>query len=231
MSRFVVTANSPYDDCVAVIHKFPFPFYPREVVVRLICVREPGDSLLMFMKSLSVEEEAVDHGLSSKVKAVRLENRGFARFTPISANQCEYVAYLYFDVSGSIPVSVANKKVHFALDVVEQTRAKFQRDDEIDEEERVKLVDIMTSEQVYSEEEDEVLERVQVRERAADKVQSAKRQVEGLLIHPNPVLVDLARARHLPATPLTLAFARSCRPSSLLSEWTTSSRLSPPITW
>jgi hypothetical protein len=101
-----------------------------------------------------------DYG--SKMKAVRGEVRGVARFSPISRDRCELTLTSRVDAGGRIPVRVVNSKIPAALADAKILREKVQRDDEVDRVGRDELAGIVEREQqVYAEEEEVFVTSVQ----------------------------------------------------------------------
>jgi len=89
-------------------------------------------------------------------------SRALVRITPSGESQCK-VAYInYMDFGGGVPTWVVEIKIPLALSAVSDMRDEFQRDDEINKMERDELARVMQEEeQVYSEDEDSLIQRVQ----------------------------------------------------------------------
>jgi hypothetical protein len=140
-ARIIVKEYSSHDKVCASIKKFPFPMYSREFVARQICAldNEASNGDLVFaVESVGL---SVDYGL--KMKTVRATTRAFTRFTPVGTTQCKVVIYQYADVGGNIPVAVVNTLIPYTLSLVDDLRAVFQRDDEVDAVQRAEYAGII----------------------------------------------------------------------------------------
>ena len=95
----------------------------------------------------------VDYGEEFQRK-VRASTRVFIEARKIGENQCEVSAWQYLDAGGSIPSWLVDMKIADALAWLPSMRDKFNRDEEIDKEERQALIHIMRiSQQVYTDDE------------------------------------------------------------------------------
>jgi len=79
-----------------------------------------------------------------------------------SAQKCDLTYVQHADAKGYLPAKVMDRKIHRGLRTVIQLREKFNRDDEIDQEERNELMGVMKNNknEVYSEEENEMVGRI-----------------------------------------------------------------------
>ena len=158
-ARLVVSEASPHDIVVATVKSLPFPLKKREFVFRQICYAEPDEEIVVVTESV---DDDIDYG--EIWKTVRGITRNFVRFLPLGNFQCRVEYFQYADAGGEIPVWIVNSKLPEALIVVDELRAEFQRDDEIDAEEREKLAEIVRAvPQVYSQEEESIIERVETK--------------------------------------------------------------------
>jgi hypothetical protein len=159
-ARIVSKETSDHDVVVATIKLMPFPLNRREFVARQVCASEENTNVLLLAVE-SVDGE-VDYGASFRV--VRGSIRAFYRFIPLSDTHCEIVVHQYIDVGGNVPVSVVNAKIPEALSGLAEIRNSFQRDEQIDEQERSKLALVIREEpQFYDPEEMEMIERSKFR--------------------------------------------------------------------
>ena len=149
--------NGPHDQVFAVIKKMPFPLNSREFVSRNLSATDTNGDLIITAVPVS---DVVDYGTSTR--AVRGVSRGIMRFAPSGESQCK-VAYInYLDAGGVVPTWVVESKIPLALSAVASLRDQFQRDDEVDKMERDELARVIKDEQqVYSEDEDSLIQRVQ----------------------------------------------------------------------
>jgi len=160
-ARLLVTTNGVHDICWATIKKMPFPLLNRELVGRTMCVTDTnGDVLITY----SPVDDIVDYGM--KMKTVRAVSRCFVRFTPStsSVEQCEVAFHQYLDAGGRLPEWLVNLKMSLGLAAVDDTRALFQRDDEIDKVERDELARVLKDEpQMLTADENVLVNKVHVK--------------------------------------------------------------------
>jgi hypothetical protein len=158
LARVIDSQASPHDNVVATIKVMPLLLRSREFVVRQLAVRENED----FIHVIQSVPTNVDYGF--RAKTVRGTTTAIARFTPITINQtscCKVTLHQYVDANGHIPIKVLNHKLPLALSGVEEMRSKFQRNDEMDKRDREELSRVLfDKEQIYTEEENELFERV-----------------------------------------------------------------------
>jgi len=156
-ARLLLRANTPHDHLVATIKKMPFPLSNREFVNRIVFATDINSDLLITFVPV---DDVIDYGMSTRT--VRGVSRALVRFTPSGELQCKVTLIQYLDAGGVIPRRVVESKLPLALSVVVELRDQFQRDDEIDKLERDQLARVIKDEQqVYSEDEDSLIQRVQ----------------------------------------------------------------------
>jgi len=141
----------------ATIKKMPFPLHNREFVVHQVCCSDVNGDLLITTVPV---DEVIDYGM--KTNLVRGLARTLVRLISAGESQCKVVYYMFGDAGGRIPTFVVNAKLPLALGSLGGLRVEFQRDDEIDKLERDQLARVIKDEpQVYSEDEDSLIQRVQ----------------------------------------------------------------------
>jgi len=156
-ARLRQKVHSAHDQVFATIKKMPFPLNDREFVARQVCATDTNGDLLF---SAVPVDDVIDYGL--KHRTVRGVARTLMRFTPSGESQCKVTFIQYLDAGGVIPVRVFESKIPLALSGVGEMRDELQRDDEIDKMEREEFARVMKDEQqVYSEDEDSLIQRVQ----------------------------------------------------------------------
>jgi len=122
-----------------------------------LCAMDTNGDLLVTYVPI---DDVIDYGLSAR--SVRGVTRALLRFTPSGESQCKATYIQYMDAGGVVPTRVVKSKIPLALSGVGEMRDEFQRDDEIDKMERDELARVMKDEQqVYSEDEDLLVQRVQ----------------------------------------------------------------------
>ena len=155
----IQSRSGSHDLVVATIKKMPFPLNNREFVGRNLCAADTNGDLLITAVPV---DDVVDYGMSTRT--VRGVARAFMRITPSGESQCKVTYIQYLDAGGVIPTRVVESKIRLALSAVSEMRDEFQRDDEIDKMERDELARVMKDEQqVYSEDEHSLIQRVQDR--------------------------------------------------------------------
>jgi hypothetical protein len=146
------------------------------------------------------DDVVVDYGMSGS--PVRATSKGLVKFTPTETdpNQCSLELYQYFDAGGWIPAFVANRLIPLALEVAQESRMAFQRDDEVDEMERNELAGVIEHrQQVYDGVEVELMKRVQgelgsIKEEDFNEFESSDHlvKVQGILVEGSSVWVGRA---------------------------------------
>jgi len=153
----VQSGSCPHDQVVATIKKMPFPLNNRELVGRGVCATDANGDLLIAVVPV---DDVIDYGMSTR--AVRAVTSTLMRITPSGESQCKVTLNQYVDAGGVVPSRVFESKIPLALSAVTGLRDQFQRDDEIDKMERDELARVINDEQqVYSEDEDSLFQRVQ----------------------------------------------------------------------
>ncbi|GMH88273.1 hypothetical protein TL16_g11109 [Triparma laevis f. inornata] len=149
------------ENTAATVKKFPFFLDNREFLFVQIWKSEEGH---VSIASESVDGE-VDHGVKLK------KTRGFSRAIwqiedlPLrgGAKQCRATFIQQLDAGGSIPTWVVVKKVPQQLSVVQEAIDKFRQDEEVDAAEvgeLAKFIRERAQDEVYSEAENALLERI-----------------------------------------------------------------------
>ena len=165
-ARVIQSRGGPHDQVVATIKKMTFPLNNREFVARQVCATDTSGDLLITVVPIG---DVIDYGMSTRT--VRGVSRALMRFTPSGESQCKVTYIQYLDAGGVIPTRVVESNIPLALRGMGELRDEFQRDVEIDKMERNELVRVMKEEQqVYSEDEDSLIQRVQ------DKIGALKKE-------------------------------------------------------
>jgi hypothetical protein len=194
----VVKRTTLHDQTLAMIQKFPFPLQDREFVMRQVSCTLDGTFLYAIA---SVDDDVVvDYGMSGS--PVRATSKGLIKFTPTETdpNQCSLELYQYFDAGGWIPAFVANRLIPLALEVAQESRMAFQRDDEVDEMERNELAGVIEHrQQVYDGVEVELMKLVHdklgsIKEEDFNEFESSDHlvKVQGIIPEGSSVMVGRA---------------------------------------
>jgi len=156
-ARVIQSGSGPHDQVLATIKKLSFPLNNREFVGRFVCAKDTNGDLLITAVPV---DDVIDYGMNTRT--VRGVSRALTRFTPSGESQCKVTYIQYLDAGGLVPTHVVESKIPLALSSVGEMRDQFQRDDEIDKVKRDELARVIKEEpQVYSEDEDSLIQRVQ----------------------------------------------------------------------
>ncbi|GMI03401.1 hypothetical protein TrLO_g3008 [Triparma laevis f. longispina] len=144
----------------ATVKKMPFVLSKREFVFRQIWKSEEGKVMIAIV---SVDDE-VDYGV--KLKKTRGLTRGLWQLEdfPVrgGAKQCRVTVVTQLDARGSIPTWLMDKKMPEALGVVQDAIDEFRPDEKVDAaelREKSTFIRERWQDEVYSEEENGLLER------------------------------------------------------------------------
>jgi hypothetical protein len=152
-----VVEDGTHANIVSTIKRMPFPLRPRKFTAAQVCAEGDDGDLLFAAFSVDVE---VDYG--KQFTGIDGYSRTCVRLTPVSANQCRLTACQLVDVGGMVPTWVMNLKVPEALGGMESVRAEFDRSQEVDDEERLRLAKLIKEQvQTYDAEEEALIGRVQ----------------------------------------------------------------------
>jgi hypothetical protein len=159
-SRFIVERRSPHDFTAASLKHLPFPLRDREFVGRVICAFDDETQEFKFFSQ--AVDIPIDHGLNART--VRGTSMILMKIKPINETQCDLTIVTRVDPGGIIPASLVNSKMSAMLNLANELRTTFQRDDEMDRNERDELVRVMRDEeQTYSAEEIALEQRVRAK--------------------------------------------------------------------
>jgi len=147
----------------ATVKRMPFPLSMREFVGKFILRKNEDGSFSAY----SVPTDSViDYGGIGRLvrgitkvifTATNIESAG-------GVKQCKVQLLQYLDAGGFIPAWLVNQKIHFAFGVVKFLAVSFQCDEEIDRAALTSFSNTIKNEpQIYTEEEEEAIERGKVR--------------------------------------------------------------------
>ena len=163
IAQCCVRENTPHDEVNALIYKMPFPFRPRELVSRHSCATEANGDFVMAAKPADDEP---DYGI--KLIKVRVIIHSFFRITPINPTRCRVTLFRQGDLGGALgnnwlqPARVRRSLIETGGYNLVNMRAEFQRDAEVDKADRGAFAARIRDEvQIYTEEEEALIERVQ----------------------------------------------------------------------
>jgi len=156
--RLLVEEKSPHDKVVLRIRRFPAPFTQRLYVVRCIVAQQSmrNDPLTYCMACESVPKAYgnVDHAYNSPL--VTGTYRSISQATLLDDSRCAftYVTQLALNET-CMPSFFWKQLIPSFVKRVMDLRGTFQRDDEVDKRERLKMVEVLKNQpQTYSSEEE-----------------------------------------------------------------------------
>ena len=161
IARMTVKEVDPNEQVVSTVKQFPFPFRPREFLVRCVWKKEVGGTFVYCWEDS--EGVSIDYGgLDWKRKYTRASSVGFMSIKPTGPRTCEVMFVQRVDAGGLIPQWVASLKIKDSLSLAFELEEEFKdRADGLDLEDREKLAMIMTTkEQTYRKEDIDLAERV-----------------------------------------------------------------------
>ena len=150
---------------IATIKHVDMPLYNREFVCRLFWWKDASGAY--YFGTVSVDD-IIDYGVSTKtargfnISVAKLEPWGEIGEDGIH-HQCRIEYTQVLDAGGFLPGWIVNSSVPSSLGLVEEARLAFNRDDQVDLEERSRLVTIMgdPANETYTSEEFASLKLVQ----------------------------------------------------------------------
>ena len=160
VARLVVETIGPNEQIVATIERFKRPLRDREFVVRLVWFMVDKDTFILAI--INEGGLTVDYGDNfNTVRGGTYGLRIVKAFGKVGedslALQCKVTSYLTLDGGGYLPQFFVDLKLPQTLNFLTREREEFNRDDQIDNEERDTLINIMKN---YD------LEKIQPDERA-----------------------------------------------------------------
>ncbi|GMH67615.1 hypothetical protein TL16_g04726 [Triparma laevis f. inornata] len=160
----------------ATVKKMSFFLDNREFVARMIWKSEEGKVLIAYE---SIDGE-VDYGV--KLKKTRALTRGLWQIEDLpvrgGAKQCRVTLVLQFDAGGVIPTWVVDKTFPRQLSVIQKAIDEFRQDEKVDATDRKEKATLMKERwrgEMYSEEENALLER------AHQKFEGAFKEGKGVI--------------------------------------------------
>jgi len=154
------------DALYAKIMSFPYPLSKREVVFRQIWKRNEDGGVSVCVHNTDIDKK-IDYGGEAQ-SAVRAISHAIFTATNVESitgvPQCKIILSQYFDALGTIPISVMNSKAPRIMQVVDELKKTFSRDDKIDCAALTSTANVIKNvPQIFSEEEEEAIKRGKVR--------------------------------------------------------------------
>ena len=172
--REIIINFSPNHNMISSIKALPWPLSDRQFVSENTWTKQDDDTYVYAFRPPSTHEfddnRLDDVGKHKANKLVRAESKGFCALTNVGNQKCELTWISYLNANGNIPAKVMDLQIPRSLGLVFQVHERFNRDDEIDQEERNELMGVMKNHEneIYSEEENEMVGRITI------KMESAK---------------------------------------------------------
>jgi len=165
--REIIKQIAPNQQIGSSIKAMPWPLRARQFVSEFTWTKQDDDTYVYAFRPPTTDKfddnRLVDVGNHKANKLVRGESKGFCTLTNVGNQKCELTWVQHINMNGNIPAKVMDGQIPRSLGLIFQVREKFNRDDEIDQEERNELMKVMKNDnenEVYSEEENEMVNRI-----------------------------------------------------------------------
>ena len=149
------------------IKALPWPLRARQLIYENTWTKQDDDTYIYAWRpptnSRFDDNRLVDIGNHKANKLVQGESRGFVILKNVGNQKCDLTYVQHAAAKGNLPAKVIDSQIPKGLRSVFQLRETFNRDDEIDQEERNELMGVMKNDnenEVYSEEENEMVARI-----------------------------------------------------------------------
>ena len=164
--REVIKHIAPNHNVLSTIKALPWPLTARQFIYENTWTKQDDETYIYSWRPPTThkfdDNRLVDIGKHKAKALVQGESRGFVILKNVGDQKCDLTYVLHADAKGNLPAKVIDSHIPKALRSVFQIREKFNRDDEIDQEERNELMGVMKNDEneVYSEEENEMVKRI-----------------------------------------------------------------------
>ena len=162
--REIIKHIAPNQNVLSSIKALPWPLRARQFVYTNTWTKQDDDTYVFAWKPPNFDDNRLLEIGKHKVKAlVQGEARGFVILKNVGNQKCELIWVSYFDAKGHLPAKAMDSQIHRSLNNTRLLRERFNRDEEIDQEERNELMGVIKNDnenEVYSEEENEMVGRI-----------------------------------------------------------------------
>jgi len=165
--REVIKHISLNHNVFSTIKALPWPLNARQFIYENTWTKQDDDTYVYAFRPPTTNEfddnRLVDVGNHKAKALVQGESRGFVILKNVGDQKCDVTYVQQADAKGNLPAKVMDSQIPKGLRSVFQVRETFNRDDEIDQEERNELMGVMKNDnenEVYSEEENEMVKRI-----------------------------------------------------------------------
>jgi len=164
--REVIKHKAPNHNVLSTIKALPWPLRARQFIYENTWTKQDDDAYVFAWRPQTTDKyddnRLVDIGNNKANKLIQAKSKGFCTLTNVGNQKCEMMFITHTDARGTIPAKVMDRQVPRALGFVFQVHERFNRDDEIDQEERNELMGVMKNNknEVYKEEENEMVKRI-----------------------------------------------------------------------
>mmetsp|Transcript_23268 Transcript_23268/g.43719 ORF Transcript_23268/g.43719 Transcript_23268/m.43719 type:complete len:1815 (+) Transcript_23268:166-5610(+) len=164
IAKLIIKKENYDNQTIATIKALPWPFRKREFVVRQLCWKEDEEDAACYVssESFSCQNLEVDYGYG--IKKVRGALHQLLKFSPVdnNTNQTRVELIQFISSRGMLPKFLENMKFKESLKPIVDARAAFNRDSEIDRENRVALAHLLFEERVLLDDKEKlIVEEVQ----------------------------------------------------------------------
>ena len=164
--REVIKHKAPNHNVLSTIKALPWPLRARQFIYENTWTKQDDDAYVYAFRPPTTDKfddnRLVDVVNHKAKKLVRAESKGFCTLTNVGNRKCELTWVQHLNANGNIPAKVMDRQIPRSLALVSQIHETFNRDSEIDQEERNELMGVMKNDEneVYSEEENEMVKRI-----------------------------------------------------------------------
>ena len=152
---------------LSTIKALPWPLRARQFIYENTWTKQDDDTYVFAWRPPPTDKYddywLVDIiGNNKANKLIQAKSKGFCTLTNVGNQKCEFTWVQHINMNGNIPAKVMDRQIPRSLNVIFQVRETFNRDDEIDQEERNEMMGVMKNDEneVYSEEENEMVGRI-----------------------------------------------------------------------
>jgi len=164
--REVIKHIAPNHNVLSTIKALPWPLRARQFIYENTWTKQDDETYVFAFRPPTThkfdDNRLVDIGKHKAKALVQGESRGFVILKNVGNQKCDLTYVQHADAKGTLPAKVMDSQIPKGLRSVFQLLETFNRDDEIDQEERNELMRVMKNDEneVYSEEENEMVKRI-----------------------------------------------------------------------
>jgi len=178
--RELVETIAPNHNIFSTIKEVPGPFFNRRFVFENTWTKRSDGTFIYAWRPSETrsrdDNQLINTGKNSQKKLIEADRRGIVIINRLDESSCDSRKVVYVqqvDIKGNIPARVLERQLPQSLKFVFRVREKFNRDYEIDNYERAKLVAIMreSDKEFYDQQELAQIQKVKLKMLEATKGQ------------------------------------------------------------